>query len=226
MLHVVTFDFGGYLCDNVRASQQAAADRWGAEYHVLTEPIGAWGGRGAFAAKLDLPDLPFQNPCRVCYLDGDVVVRESCPSLFGLVPAGHFGGVPNYQGDTHADPVRDHAPSWSMMARLMGSSVAYQQDTYINGGVLIFDLPTTAWRPLRAVMANAQRIGPMAEQTGLNISVRMMEVPLCVLPRTYGLLGPAVWRDGEMSEQVYHFAKIGPSREKRAVMERVKWRLG
>lgn len=98
---ILTMNTGGnWIPGNVLASHMAAAARWEAQYLQLTYvPEGE-----AFLRKCDclsgLGDV-FPNVEQVLWLDGDVLVRDDCENLFDMVPLDHFGGVPNYQGDTH-----------------------------------------------------------------------------------------------------------------------------
>lgn len=71
-----------------RLSVMDYAARCGAALLEVREP--PQGANGGYEAKLSLDRLvPAEwQPCRVLYLDRDVVVRSDCPDIFGIVPEG------------------------------------------------------------------------------------------------------------------------------------------
>jgi hypothetical protein len=234
--HVVTLNVNNWASPNAIASQRHAAERWGAEYHEFTQPwCTGTDASDVFAAKFDLGDLPFEQPCRVVWLDADVMVRADCPSLFDEVPAGTFGGVLNDQGYEGQDQcARDW---WERTVDVLNVGVIigadsypveYSQATYVNGGVLVFDLPThePIFATSKAKRIRADRtVNPMLEQTLLNIWLRLF-ADQTILAATYNRLGKEAWLSGPaMTSYVYHFANIGELRgDKRARMDRIDWR--
>jgi hypothetical protein len=227
-LYLTTIDFDSYLVPNVRASHEAAAQRWGADYRPMSEPWGPMAAKGVFGAKLDMGLLPFDRPCRVVYVDGDVLIRDDCPSLFDRVPAGRFGGVPNYQGDTHANPDRDHWPTWTRIADRLACDLPYDPLTYINGGVMVFDLADHAivWPVAASIFADDDRVGPMQEQTSVNVVLRMLGIPRQMLEPGYNRLGASVWRPGPMPCFVSHLAHLGALRDRGDLLETIQWQRG
>jgi hypothetical protein len=106
--------------------------------------------------------------------------------------------------------------------------VEYSQATYVNGGVLVFDLPThePIFATSKAKRIRADRtVNPMLEQTLLNIWLRLF-ADQTILAATYNRLGKEAWLSGPaMTSYVYHFANIGELRgDKRARMDRIDWR--
>ena len=224
---VVTLNTNDALCAVSRASHQAAARRWGALYVEMREAWGTLAHLGVFGTKLELDRLPLQG--RVVWFDADTVVRSDCPSLFDLVPAGAFGGVCNFQGDTHGgDPYPDHAEWHDQVATQMQSPARYDPARYINGGVLVFDLPghASVWRHIRRTLPDVP-VNPMYEQTALNVALVDLAIPLRILPREFNRLGVAAWRgEPAMSACIIHCANLGDLRgDKHAALSRVQWQL-
>jgi hypothetical protein len=224
--HVVTLNVNNWASPNAIASQRAAAERWGAEYHEFTKPwCTGTDPSDVFAAKFDLGDLPFEQPCRVVWLDADVIVRADCPSLFEVVPVGTFGGVLNDQGYEGQDQCA--RAWWQSVALNFGQDKRreFDRETYINGGVLVFDVPTHnnvfCWSQF---MRPSGIINPMHEQTWLNMWLRSYD--RTILPATYNRLGKEAWLSGPtMTSYIYHFANIGELRgDKRARMDAIDWR--
>ena len=219
--HVVTLNVNNWASPNAIASQRAAAERWGAEYHEFTKPwcIGT-DPADVFAAKFDLHLLPFKLPCRVVWLDADVMVRIDCPSLFELVPVGTFGGVLNNQdgSDLQYQVARDW---W----KKVNGDVAFDGDGYINGGVLVFDLPAHAEVfYLSKILRHVGPVNPMYEQTLLNTWLRIY--PRLILPHTFNRLGKEAWLSGPaMTSYVYHLANLGElCGDKRQRLGAIEWR--
>jgi len=78
-----------------------AASRWGAQYLQITATEGS---DDPFVLKCGfLSGLADTLPTveQVLWIDGDALVREDCDNIFDLVPVDNFGGVANFQGDTH-----------------------------------------------------------------------------------------------------------------------------
>ena len=228
--HVVTLNVGNWASPNAIASQRHAAERWGAEYHEFTKPwCAGTDPADVFAAKFDLGDLPFEQPCRVVWLDGDVIVRDDCPSLFDEVPVGTFGGVVNNQDAGELQDQVAHDYWLSVLSALpfdSGTLLAFNSHTYINGGVLVFDLPQHD-----VMFANSGKfwqrkpVNPMDEQTLLNIWLRLYGRRTW-LPREFNCMGRDAWLSGpRMTTYIYHLANIGSLRgDKRARLDAIDWR--
>lgn len=228
-LFVVTMNTNDALCTNSRASHEDAARRWGASYVEMRDPWGSLSHLGIFGTKLELDRLPLAAPCRVVWLDADTVVRADCPSLFDLVAPGCFGGVCNFQGDTHGgDPFPDHADWYAQVASQMGSPSRYDPARYINGGVLVFDLPGHAcvWQHIRITLPDLA-VDPMYEQTALNVAIADLGIPLIILPREFNRIGLAAWRGGAvMAHYIHHLANIADLRgDKHGPLSQVNWQM-
>ena len=227
MNYIYTLDTGGFITPQTTASHTDAAERWGAEYRVLTGAIRKRSD--PFGVKLELWALPLEDDDRVLWLDGDTLIRDDCPSPFALVEPTHFAGVANYQGDTHANPDLDHLPAWDQVCERLPGPVQYDRDTYINGGVLLWTHGPhrQVFYQSDTVVGQGGRVNPMIEQTAQNVALALTRVPLTVLPHTFNRLGPSVWgASGPMTSYVYHYANIHHHRgDKAAAMGRVEWRV-
>jgi len=120
---MVTMNSGGkWIPPNVMWSHMAAASRWGAQYVQLT----GMGNGDPFVIKsralAELADS-FAGVEQVMWIDGDVLIRHDCESIFDLVPIDHFGGVPNFQGDTHngIPPVNQTRLAPGMITQIVGA---------------------------------------------------------------------------------------------------------
>lgn len=210
MNYVVTLNLGNFIPANVRASMIVAALRWDAEFVEITSPLPGVAAEDVFGFKIRLYDLDLPGAAadaRVLWLDGDCIVRSDCPSPFDLVPPECFGGVLNFQGDTHGgDPWPTHEPHWRQCARGAGVAHPYDPARYINGGVMLWTPERHAhlWRWVEQVLDRrglsgglvgglAGPLNPMTEQTMLNVAIAELGIPLHLLPREFNRLGAAAW---------------------------------
>ena len=227
---LVTLNLNDYLTDNSRASLRHAAARWDAAYLELTAP---WIDRcDAFGIKMAMHKLPVSPHDRVAFFDADVLVREDCPSPFDAVPETHFGGVANFQGDTHGgDPYPTHFFWWGRACNVLGTWPTYNPLTYINGGLMIFrlDLHGPLWERGYRMFHNAPVVHPLDEQTALNVLLAAEQVPMTILVNDFCRLGAVPWTaEGKMQAYVYHLANLFPHRDpvlKRRRLETVDWRI-
>ena len=221
--YVVTLDTGNFMQPNARESQQDYARRCGAEYVVFDR---SWNkiGKWCFNTKLYMDQMPgLVQPCRVIWLDGDVVVRHDCESLFDLVPEGSFGAALSIQDGLPNDLVAKVATiACKKCGAESGVEFAFDPATYFCGGVMVFDLPgfNKMWQWIRNNKSYAAElarggIGPMYEQTMQNLAVRASGIPLTVLDQTYGRLGATAWSPGPMRDKIQHLARIGSLRDGR-----------
>lgn len=218
VLYLVTLNTGGALCCNSRESHMQAAGNWsqgglGVEYVPLSAPWGDIADRGAFGCKLEMDRLPVPGGSkpgvsRVCWLDADALVRADCPNPFDLVPPGRIGGVLNLQDD---NTEADHAGWWSKVARAMKSEAQYSPTTYINGGLMVFDLPQHGpiWARARQGMTGAAIVNPMIEQTAVNIAIAESGCPVTILPRSMNRIGKDAWTPrAALRHHIIHAANI------------------
>lgn len=231
--YVVSLDTGGFMQPNVRESQQDYAKRCGAEYVVMTKPWNTNSG-GHFNTKLYLDRVPgLVKPCRVLWMDADVIVRHDCESLFDLVPEGSFAAAPSVQeGLPNAEVERVASVMCRKCSNETGVIFAFDPATYFCGGVMLFDLPAhgDVWRWIREtesykVALRMGGVGPMYEQTMDNLAVRANNVPFVMLDKTYGRLGASAWAPGPMADKIQHLARIGDLRENRdSAIRAIDWK--
>jgi heat shock protein HspQ len=227
-LYIVTLDTGKFMHPNVEASQRAYAKRCGAEYIVVRKFIGKY--RNPYATKLNLDRVKgIVEPARVLWLDGDMVISDQCESVFDLVPAGHFGAVPNNQPHSQtAEALKLASHSLETISEMAKVERPDIDDVYFNGGLMLFELPyhRAMWEWMRKTAVYRKKVGPLEEQTLENIAVADMGYPLTLLPITYNRIGESVWRAGPMVEKVQHLARIGKMRTGRdELFGTIWWRM-
>jgi len=201
-LVLLTMNVGKWMQPNVEASHRAAAKRWGAQYQQITQ-----NRVGTFTDKIT--ELAGMTADRVCWMDGDVIVRDDAPSPFDLTPEDCIGGVKNYQRDMHGGcPKCWHAGHWTKAARRIESRATYDPGTYINGGVIVMTprLHRDVWNVPQIA---GQNVGPMVEQSILNIRIADEGWPVHLMPRDMNWMGEEAWTcKGPMKRYVYHLARI------------------
>ena len=126
----------GVLTPNGRQSLLAAARRWGADYiEICDPPCPDHHYKSKVYYDQKLPDG------RICFVDGDVVLRSDCPSPFDIVPEGRLGLVrshhPSHGGATNH--VINNLPRWIEAIGGVGEYDIYTE--YPNTGFVVFDLP-------------------------------------------------------------------------------------
>lgn len=225
-LAVFSMNYHGWVPENVTASHRAAATRWGAEYIQLLDGD---PGRHFWMKSTHL------NKCcgeydRVVWLDGDAIVRHDCPSLFDLVPADEFGGVPNIQPGSHGkDAVDLHVPSVIRGLAHLGmrgnksrcTIGAYDFRRFVNGGVLVM---TPA---LHSLVFSPPVVRADEEQAIFNMNLHLHGLKIHLLPIEYNRIGAIAWKPGPMSAYIQHLARfIGSPRSdaiRRIAMEGIDW---
>jgi SAM-dependent methyltransferase len=209
-----------------RLSVMDYAARCGAVLREVREPPP--GVRGGYEAKLHLDRLvpeEFQ-PCRVLYLDRDVVVRNDCPDLFAIVPEGWWGAVSSHQeGHDFRDSVVPRMAAWSRASGLPAAA----DDEYCNSGVLVFDLPEhgCVFQMAREAVAAHPHAAPgwqVMDQGVLSSARIAASVPLLALPACFNRCGSECWDryTGEMRAFIYHFCGTGNNVGK---INAARWRL-
>jgi hypothetical protein len=223
--YLVTLNFGrNLLAENSRSSMRAAAARWGATFvEIIRSPV-----RG-FLAQAHLDRLA-PTPGRIAYFDRDMVIRDDCPSVFDLVPAGHFGFVLADQGSLSDEfRLNWNACPFDRWAKAIGSDSTYSNEKYFNGGLMIFDLPVHApvfFRARKALGAHSHYVTWFDIQGCLSASANFGDFPTVRLPTTFNLISyqqPRPLHPEYMNAFVYHFDGCG-TREKLAGASRSVWR--
>ena len=202
---VITLNlYGDGMPENVRASQRAAAERWGAEYVEITRPLFGW--HDPFLEKLHL-DRHAAAYDRVVYLDRDVVVRADCPSLFDLVPETHIGAVASEQDGHHL--LFHIQPKMDPLCRLVGVPMDYATE-YINSGVLVFSphIHQPAFEAARCLHGiTSERSWEVYDQGCLGLGIKWSGTPLHLLPPEFNRCGERLWDHWtpKMDSYIWHF---------------------
>jgi hypothetical protein len=196
--------YGQPISENLRASQQAAAARWGADYVEVTRPIFPW--QDPFWEKLHL-DVHGEAYCRVVYLDADVAIRSDCPSLFDLVPEDHFGAVAaEQQGHWMRHNIDPHMHP---MTRALGVQLDISRH-YFNSGVLVFSPKrhANAFRAARWLsVLTEDRNWVWYDQGCISLALEWLAYPRTVLPPSFNRCGDELWSNWSpvMRDPIWHF---------------------
>lgn len=190
--------------ENVRASQRAAADRWGAEYVEITRPLFGW--HDPFLEKLHL-DRHAAAYDRVVYFDRDVVVRADCPNFFDLVPETHLGAVASEQ-DGH-NLLFHIEPKMVPLCRVAGVRMDYATE-YINSGVLVLSPGRhgSAFEAARCLHGiTSERSWEVYDQGCLGLGIKWSGTPLHLLPPEFNRCGQRLWDHWtpKMDSYIWHF---------------------
>lgn len=206
--------------ENVRNSQRAAAQRWGADYVEISQPLFGW--RDPYFEKLHLPKHA-EGYGRVVYLERDVMVRSDCPNLFDCVEENAIGAVlaePNgYSLEMNVEPKLDQ------IRQATGISVSYATQ-YINSGVLVFSPSLHADAFDAAVCCHnliPDRSREIYDQGFLSAGILLSNTALQVLGCEYNrcVRGiPDEWT-AEMDAYVWQFC--GPKASSN--MDKIKWAI-
>lgn len=200
-----TVNIGGtFIAPNVMQSHMSAASRWGAQYLQLTSPWVQTDQLWLLKAKLG--NAGFGDNTRVCYIDGDAIIRHDCPDPFDMVAPDSFGGAAGFQ---YSDIDTSEAKTiWDKMNAVFRMAVPFDPDTYMNGGFLVFTtrLHRKVWDYERAWMFATRAIGPMVEQTLLSYSLAAQGIGITLLSDSMNRIGPEAWASGPMSHYVQHLA--------------------
>lgn len=228
---LLTLNSRSWVPPNVEASHRAAAERWGYNYlQILDRTRDIFGIKHAVLSKVWGWD-------RVCWIDGDAIVRHDCPEPIGNDPEA-FWGVPGLQpwrddeGLPDAKSVRCARNWFDGLAKKLGwdANIAFDPYTYINGGIFSFAPSLHA-----GVLANIPDLVPkvyphdphnaMLEQTLLNILLHAVVKRWELGPWSMNRVGPKSWHPGPMRWYVQHLAHCGAGKDKRAALAEIDWEL-
>jgi len=202
---VITLNlYGDGMPENVRASQRAAAERWGAEYVEITRPLFGW--HDPFLEKLHL-DRHAACYNRVVYLARDVVVRADCPSLFDMVPEDRVGAVASEQDGHHL--LFHIQPKMDPLCQLVGVTMDYATE-YVNSGVLVFSprVHQSAFEAARCLHGiTPERSWEVYDQGCLGLGIKWSGTPLHLLPPEFNRCGERLWDHWtpKMDSYIWHF---------------------
>lgn len=222
--YLVTLNFGqDRLAPASRASMQSAAQRWRAE--LVEIRLSPWP---SYSGQLHLNRLvPAEG--RIVYMDRDIVIRDDCPDLFEIVPAGHFGYVSEDQGP-FPDDVRAqfHAAPFDRWTQALGGRERFSKAKYFNAGMTVFDMPEHGKvyaRASDAVRAQTSDVTWFDCQGSIAASANLGDIPVHPLAKEFNLLythNTLAFAPDVMSAYVYHFNHGSPG-HKLALAARTRW---
>lgn len=210
---IVVLNLNNFLPDIARKAFQAAADRWGAEYVELTEPVLLPNGRRVhhFWQKALIPQSTALEPyARVLQLDADVLVMPNCPNPFDAVPEGKIGVVSRIQAHR---PVRALIASLTKFApgcRTFFGLEPYKHETqHLNAGFILYE-PKTHASLLRRWVRCGKRArwkgGIVPEQLALSCLLAHRKSPVYWLSAEFNIVGAkTVLRNA--TGYCYHFCR-------------------
>ena len=202
---VITLNlYGDGMPENIRASQRAAAERWGTEYVEITRPMFGW--RDPFLEKLHL-DRHAAAYDRIIYLDRDVIVRADCPSLFEQVPEDRIGAVASEQDGHHLLFHIQH--KMDPLCHLVGVPMDYATE-YVNSGVLVFSphVHRSAFDAARCLHGiTPERSWEVYDQGCLGLGIKWSGTLLHLLPPEFNHCGERLWDHWtpRMDSFIWHF---------------------
>jgi len=225
--YLATINTGNFMCENVRESFQAAAKRWGAEYVEITEPFAS--GTHPFEMKLELPLYPWQPGYRVFFAEGDVLIRDDCPSPFDEVPVGMFAAAHNDQGELDGVATNRQRIAWNAisdcLSQEMGHPPVPYRGMYWNTGVFMFEAAHAG--PFAAASELYKILKPYGadDQTILSMMIQTHLTQVHVLDRRWNCVGPIVWQAApRMPTWITHYAKYLRFRDGRdEVLKSIQW---
>lgn len=237
---IAVLNIGGKsLRPRSRNSMTAAADRWGAEFVEIREPIQEgvhhyW--QKAFVCK-HLED----KYDRVLQLDADMLVRFDTPCVFDIVPEESFGVV-------SARQVNVESPS-SLRERQL-NNIAMHRDVcirhwarvigldpcpdshHLNGGFFCYSPKhhSSTWEHLRSVGESVKYDSSfLPEQSSLSVILWNSNQPQTWLPQEWNLVGARNRRLrpeyalSRMNAYIYHFT--GSANRRARIANTCWWKL-
>lgn len=145
---------------------------------------------------------------RIIYLDADVVVKDSCPDLFDIVPDTYIGAFLEVSPEMMDDGCSRRMQKHMRKAQQLLGEIGWTTD-YFNAGVMVVG---QAHKPAFNIPA-VPYIGP-EDQTQLNYNVKVLDIPVHDLSDKYNCM---VYRNalgcpviGEEHAQILHYAGAVP----------------
>lgn len=216
---IIVLNLNNYLIPHARRSMLAATRRWGCSFLEVRQKL---KNVGMFWQKPLIAVGPAQAYDRVLALDGDILIRDDCQSLFAMVPEDGLGVVSRCQ---HGCNTGDAGMArWS---RILGLPQP-PDDRHMNGGLFLYN--PRLHRPLleKWVAAGAStgwRHNRTCDQASLSVLLYNTTFPVVWLPWEYnavyaGRTGSQHTPPGDMQTPIYHF---NANRGKRAAIRATRW---
>lgn len=209
---VLTANYNGILVENVRASFQHAANRWGAKYIEATaenHPV------RLHPATVKLEAFTLCDADSVFIIDADAIISSRCPNPFEILPQETFSVVGLSK---RIDPDGQlawcgNSFEWGMVNELPGIEPLPSDGWhYFNSGMML------AWRSsCMAAMALAHEMCQIPnrcgwiEQTFINWALKKLSTPMHCADETWNFIHPQTlgptWKDmAATGVYVYHGA--------------------
>ena len=229
---LITLNIGNVLQPKSRASMQAAAKRWGADFLEITQPMEKVGGRPHWQKAFLARHAAKLGYAQCVYYDADVLIRDDCPNVIDLTPAGHVGIVANDQIDGvlwQPGPRNRYYGAIAWWAAKLGKPVP-PLHAHCNSGMIVFEPGTHA--PLFDAWAAAGRsVGwgaptKLIDQAAFTVLLAAMQTDASRtwLPMMYNTLiyrHELIRADDLMQTFVYHYTG-----RRKDVLPRTEWRHG
>lgn len=205
---VVTLNVGkDVLHNNARSSIREAARRWNCNYFELV----SGSGLHFWEEKLHL-DEHLPDGVRVCYYDGDVVVRSDCPSPFEIVPEGKLGWV-RHDHPSHSGATWHVQNTMPWYCDKVGIEIDHLKE-YANTGMMVFDLPLH--RPLFGLARDIvkthgfDRNWVIADQGNFAVARKKLDLSVFWIPPYFQYHGEALWAGWTPELKAYGYHFCGP----------------
>jgi hypothetical protein len=229
---LATINTGDFLCQNVRNSFQHAAKRWGCEYVEITQKFAEFDH--PYSMKLELCKYPWPAGARLFFVEGDILIRDDCPSPFDAVPANvAFAAVLNDQGELDGIACNAQREAWdgisSAIHEVFDQAMTPYRGMYFNTGVFMVD-PSKMAGPFAwaSTVYEALKSYGADDQTVLSYAVQLCGAPVFVMDRRWNCVGPVAWQSSPtLPAWVTHYAKYRDFRDntkRREMLERGRWR--
>lgn len=227
---LVTLNIGHVMRPECRESLKHAAQRWGAVYEELTEPLEKVGGKPHWQKSFLARWAKAKGYSRVVYFDSDILIRSDCPNLFDLIPEKDFGIVSNDHMDGplwNAGPKNRYYKDLKTWADKLGVACPPMHE-HANGGVFVFspeahDKLFEAWAECGAWI-NYGRAVKLIDEPSLSVLLSTGMVPVVWMPQQFNTLfyrSELLRSEGRMQTYVYHAAGRNKHR-----LQKIQWNIG
>lgn len=207
-LAVVTLIFGEFFEELSRLTQpsiKAYADKIGADYLVLTEQPDK--SIPPYYAKYQVKNvMPIYD--RIIWVDNDIIIRNTTPNLFNIVPHGYLGAIER--------PMR----SWLLEQHSITFGIKPLSSRYFNNGLMVMDKEHSIIfekDPIKWCTSSC------AEQSYVNLRVMELGLPFYSLPEKYNFIEfPYSGGKSRLDADIIHYAGAKNMLGKEAMLKLVE----
>lgn len=214
---ILTINMNGALCENSRASMQAAAQRWGADYVEVDESF-FFEKPGPAVSPAALKCFCFELTDHDAYfvLDADTLVSAECPNPFVVFPGPELVVVPN--GSARFPDLLQimgcEVYEWNKLLaeepRLAGAQ--YRPGMYFNTGMML--LKRSAHEEMFRLVSDIVKVDHglgWNDQTPINMAAMAKGVSVWRVDERWNYIHPSTlgggWRKmSSTGKYVYHGA--------------------